>query len=146
MGTCQAIKAGGGRCGAAAMRGYSTCYGHHPELATERRSNASRGGRSGGRGRPRTETADLKKEIRAVISGVISEEIPQGRGAVALQGFGVLLRVHEQERCEEVGHISREDFSKLLEQVVELVGRHVRDPEQLQSFVEDIDNLLDASG
>ncbi|MDP9488114.1 MAG: hypothetical protein M3Q49_20385 [Actinomycetota bacterium] len=76
-----------------------------------------------------------------MIGGVLSEEIPQGRGAVALQGYGVLLRAHEQERREEVGHISREDLSTLLEQVVGVVGRHLHGP-ALRDFVQDLDALL----
>lgn len=141
MTTCAYIKPGGGRCRAVAMKGYSCCYGHRSDLSGERRRNAARGGRSGGRGRPQTETNDIKTEIRSVIGAVLSEEVPQGRGAVALQGYGVLLRAHEQERREEAGHISREDLSTLLEQVVGVVGRHLHGP-ALRAFVADLDALL----
>ncbi len=143
MSACAFIKSGGERCKAAPMRGYSTCYSHRPDLAGERRRNASKGGRSGGRGRPQTETNALKKEIRSVIGGVLSGEIPQGQGAVALQGFNSLLRAQEQERRLEVGHLTPEDLSKLLAQVVEVVRRHVPEPERFRAFSEDIGVLLD---
>ncbi|MDP9480005.1 MAG: hypothetical protein M3R38_30800 [Actinomycetota bacterium] len=125
------------------MEGYSYCYGHRPDLATERRRNASTGGRIGGRGRPQTETNALKKEIRSVIGGVLSGEIPQGQGAVALQGYNSLLRAQEQERRLEVGHITPEDLSKLLAQVVEVVRRHVPEHERFRAFSEEIGALLD---
>jgi hypothetical protein len=145
MSACSALRAGGGRCKATAMDGYEFCFGHSPDHAEQRRRNASRGGKLGGRGRPQTETNDIKTEIRAVIGGVLSEKIPQGRGAVALQGFGVLLRAHEQERREEVGgSLSHEEFSKLTEQVVGVVGQHLHGP-ALRAFVEDVGKILDAS-
>jgi hypothetical protein len=40
---CAFIKPGGDRCGSIAMKGYDTCYGHRPDLADERRRNASKG-------------------------------------------------------------------------------------------------------
>ena len=51
MAKCAFIKPGGDRCGARAMKGYETCYGHRPDLAEERKRNASRGGKRGGRER-----------------------------------------------------------------------------------------------
>ncbi len=87
MGRCAYIKAGGGRCEANAMQGYEHCYGHRPDLVQERRRNASKGGKSGGRERPRTETNALKKEIRSVIGGVLAGSIagPRGRHPSRLQ-------------------------------------------------------------
>ncbi|MDP9488082.1 MAG: hypothetical protein M3Q49_20220 [Actinomycetota bacterium] len=126
------------------MRGYSTCYSHRPDLAGERRRNASKGGRSGGRGRPQTEIAAIKQQIRSVIAGVIAGKIPQGPGAVALQGLNTLLRAHEMERRQEVGrNITPEELERLMATVVELVGRHVPESERLRAFLEDIDALLD---
>ncbi|MDP9479866.1 MAG: hypothetical protein M3R38_30095 [Actinomycetota bacterium] len=145
MARCQAIKPNGERCKGEAAPGAEWCYSHDPARAEQRRLNASRGGRSGGRGRPQSEIAGIKKEIRAVISAVISEAIPQGRGAVALQGFGVLLRAQEQERREEGGHISPEEMQALTAQVVEVVGRHLHGP-ALRAFSEEIGALLGEGG
>ncbi|MDP9479081.1 MAG: hypothetical protein M3R38_25945 [Actinomycetota bacterium] len=149
MTLCAYIKPGGERCRAFAQVGFSTCYGHRPDLAKERRRNASKGGKSGGRGRPRDETAKLKREIRSVIGGVLSGQIAQGQGAVMLQGFNTLLRVHEMERREEVGHhnISPEELHRQMQTVLDLLGRHVPEPERLKAFSEDLAALLDeASG
>ncbi len=126
------------------MEGYEHCYSHRPDLAGERRSNASKGGRSGGRGRPQTEIADLKQQIRGVIQDVRCGDLPQGQGAVIIQAFNLLARVHEQERREESGrNITPEDLSRQMQMVVEIVGRHIPDRERLRAFLEDIDALLD---
>ncbi len=144
MSACAFIKPGGARCKAAPMRGYSTCYSHRPDLAGERRHNASKGGRSGGRGRPQTEIGALKQQIRSVIGGVIAGKIPQGPGAVALQGYNALLRAHEMERREEVGrNLTPEELERLMSTVVDIVRRHVPEPERLRSFVEEIGAFID---
>ncbi len=70
-------------------------------------------------------------------------DLPQGQGAVCLQGYNSLLRLREQERREEAGHISPEELQLLMAQVVELVARHLRDPERLRAFSEEIGRLLD---
>lgn len=144
MTTCAALRAGGGRCKAMAMDGWEHCYAHRSDLAGERRRNAARGGKSGGRGRPQTETAALKKEIKDVIDGVLDGSIPQGQGAVALQGANALLRVHEFERRgEEHGrNITPQELSEQVRMVLELVQRHVPEPERFERFARDVDALL----
>ncbi|MDP9477187.1 MAG: hypothetical protein M3R38_16170 [Actinomycetota bacterium] len=142
MGRCPAIKPNGQRCKGEAAPGAEWCYSHDPARAEQRRSNAARGGKIGGRGRPQTETNDIKKEIRGVIGGVLSGQIPQGQGAVALQGYNSLLRAQEQERREEAGHISPEELQLLIEQIVAIVGRHLP-PERLRGFVEEIGQFID---
>ncbi len=92
MARCQAIKPNGERCKGDASPGAEWCYSHDPAHAEQRRRNASRGGRSGGRGRAGTDLADLKRDIRGVIDGVLAGTILQGPGAVALQGYNALLR------------------------------------------------------
>ncbi len=94
---CAFIKPGGDRCGATAMKGYSTCYGHRPDLQEERKRNASKGGRSGGRGRGGGEIAELKSQVRAVIGGVLSGGLTTKAGAVALQGYNTLLKAAKVE-------------------------------------------------
>jgi hypothetical protein len=79
------------------MNGYSTCYGHRPDLADERQRNASKGGRRGGRGRPASELSELKGQVRGVIGGVLSGSLSTKAGAVALQGFNVLLKAAKVE-------------------------------------------------
>ncbi|MDP9481353.1 MAG: hypothetical protein M3R38_37760, partial [Actinomycetota bacterium] len=47
--------------------------------------------------RPLADLADLKRDVRKVIDGVLEGKVPQGPGAVALQGFNVLLRAAKVE-------------------------------------------------
>ncbi len=93
---CSAITSGGDRCKLEATHG-SYCWSHAPETADERRQRARRGGKTGGRGRPGADLADLKRDVRKVIDGVLDGTILQGPGAVALQGYNTLLRAAKVE-------------------------------------------------
>ena len=99
MARCAAITASGIRCQLDAMPGAQWCYGHDPSRAAERSRNASRAGRTGGRGRPGApEISDIKRDIRATIDGVLGGRIERGTGAVVFQGFNALLKAVETER------------------------------------------------
>ncbi len=93
---CDGITSGGDRCKLEATHG-SYCWSHAPETADQRRRRARRGGKTGGRGRHGADLADLKRDVRKVIDGVLEGTVPQGPGAVALQGFNVLLRASKVE-------------------------------------------------
>ena len=97
MGACTAITQGGGRCKGVAIDSSGLCHAHHPDRAEQRRRAARKGGKRGGRGRPGTDLADLKRDVRSVIDGVLAGTVLQGPGAVALQGFNVLLRAQKVE-------------------------------------------------
>ena len=98
MTQCTFIKPGGERCGATAMKGYPTCYGHRSDLADERRRNAARGGKSGGRGRPGAELRDIKALCENLTERVLAGELLPGPAAVANQLINTRLRAIEQER------------------------------------------------
>src|SRR5215212_6650329 len=117
MARCAFIKPGGDRCGATAMKGYDTCYGHRPDLADERRRNASKGGRSGGRGRGRSssELACIKAQLEDLTEQVLSGELPTGRAAVANQLINTRLRAIEQERKIREAEEIEERLSRLEE-------------------------------
>ena len=97
MSLCAGIKADGGRCGAQAMRGSELCINHDPDKAEARRRRASKGGRRGGRGRPGSDLAGVKADIRGVISDVLAGEVKTGAAAVALQGYNALIRAGKLE-------------------------------------------------
>ncbi len=81
------------------MTGYSTCYGHSPAHAEQRRQNASQGGRKGGRGRGANgELQEIKHEIRRVTAAVLAGDLETATGAVAFQGYNTLIRATEVER------------------------------------------------
>jgi hypothetical protein len=97
---CAYIKPGGDRCGATAMKGFDTCYGHREDLAEERKRNASKGGRSGGRGRPGAtpEIQEIKTLLKDLTDRVLRVEMGSGVAAVANQLINTRLRAVEVER------------------------------------------------
>src|SRR5829696_9012672 len=92
MTLCAYIKPGGERCGSIAMKGYDTCYGHRPDLADERRRNASKGGKRGGRGRPQAELTSIKARLSDLADDVLEGRQDKGVAAVASQVLNVYLR------------------------------------------------------
>ncbi len=117
MATCTAITTGGGRCKGTAIDSSGLCHAHHPDRAEQRSRAARKGGIRGGRGRPQAELADLKREVRAVIGGVLTGRIAQGPGAVALQGYNTLLRAAKvemdiREQAEIIERIERLERSR----------------------------------
>ena len=98
MARCAAITRAGSRCRLEATDG-SDCWSHAPEHAEARRRRARRGGKTGGNGRPGTgELVNIKRGVRFVVAGVLTDRIQTGPGAVALQGYNTLLRAVEVER------------------------------------------------
>ena len=91
---CQGIKRDGGMCTASVAPGVQWCFNHDPERAAERKSNASRAGKSSG-GR---EIRDLKRRISDVVDAVLEGSQDRGRAAVAIQGLSALKGVLELER------------------------------------------------
>ncbi len=95
---CAFIRADGHRCGASAMKGYSTCYGHRPDFAQERRRNASKGGKSGGRGRGSGEIIAIKEQLRDLVEGIRSGRVDRSDAAVCGQLLNIVLRALDSER------------------------------------------------
>jgi broad specificity phosphatase PhoE len=93
MPRCPATKRDGGQCTTIVKPPQTHCYQHDPERAAERKRNASRAGKSGGR-----EIKDLKRRISDVIDAVLEGSQDRGRAAVAIQGFNALRGVLELER------------------------------------------------
>ena len=81
------------------MRGYPTCYGHRPDLSQERRRNASRGGRSGGRGRPGAgdEISWIRRMLKEAVADVSTGKMDRSRAAVAIRGLNALRGLLETE-------------------------------------------------
>jgi hypothetical protein len=80
------------------MKGYETCYGHRPDLAEERKRNAAKGGRSGGRGRGSGELASIKAQLAQMVDTVLSGAVATAPYAVANQILNTRLRAIEIER------------------------------------------------
>ena len=88
MHRCSGIKPNGGRCERIVSTEQEYCYSHDPERASERRRNASKGGKV----KANQELAQVKRDISAVIEGVLSRGIERSVGAVAFQGYNTLLK------------------------------------------------------
>jgi len=82
------------------MKGYETCYGHRPDLAEERKRNAAKGGRSGGRGRgfASGDLTSIKAQLAQMLDTVLSGVVPTAPYAVGNQILNTLLRAIELER------------------------------------------------
>jgi hypothetical protein len=82
---CSGITRDGGRCRGIAIEGSDYCYAHDPDRAEERRRNAHKGGKRGGRGRPSVELARLQARFEELSDKVLDGEVERGVGAVAGQ-------------------------------------------------------------
>ena len=111
MPQCAGIKRDGGRCAVVVGPGQSHCYAHDPTRAEERKRNASRGGKRGGRGRPVAELATLRDEnadIRRRLLEDTDDKLSPGVAAVAIQSINTdiravsaALKAREQEELEQ---------------------------------------------
>jgi hypothetical protein len=94
MRTCSGIRTDGGRCQAQPMRNSEYCLNHDPSRAEENRRRSSKGGKRGGRGRPRVEVTNVKTQLQELADAVRDNEINRDRAdaAVVSQILNVLLR------------------------------------------------------
>jgi hypothetical protein len=83
----------GTRCQALATNGGQWCYMHDPARAGERHRNATRGGRSGSRGRPQSELSKLRDENAAIRDRLLEGDLQPGVAAVAIQSLNCDVRV-----------------------------------------------------
>lgn len=83
----------GTRCQALATNGGQWCYMHDPARAGERHRNATRGGRSGSRGRPQSELSKLRDENAAIRDRLLEGDLQPGVAAVAMQSLNCDVRV-----------------------------------------------------
>jgi hypothetical protein len=115
---CSGITRAGTACKGIPIEGSEYCYAHVPDRLDERRRNGSKGGRRGGRGRPMTEIADIKRRLSALAEGVLEGAINRADAAVVSQIFNVHLRavsveLKAREQEELVGRL--EELEEALE-------------------------------
>jgi hypothetical protein len=82
---CTGITRDGERCRGIATPASDYCYAHEPERAEERRRNAHKGGKRGGRGRPSVELTRLQARFEELAEKVLVGEVERGVGAVVGQ-------------------------------------------------------------
>src|ERR687895_639942 len=110
MSFCAAIKPDGFRCKARVMQGSQWCFNHHPDHSQQRRRNATKGGKRGGRGRPAKSGAegvqDIKDLLKSLTDDVLSGEVERATAIAANQLLNTALRAIELERkWKELGEI-----------------------------------------
>ena len=98
MAKCAGITRAGTACKGIPIDGSQWCYVHHPDRIEERQRHGSKGGKRGGRGRPRRETEAIKALLEDLTERVLSGALPTGPAAVANQLTNSRLRALEQER------------------------------------------------
>ena len=92
MAKCSGITRAGTACKGIPIEGSQWCYAHHPDRVDERRRHGSRGGKRGGRGRPRAELASIKERLSDLADDVLEGRQDKGVAAVASQVLNVYLR------------------------------------------------------
>ena len=103
------IRADGGRCGAQAITGNQWCVGYDPDKAEARRRRASKGGKSGGRGRPVAELAALRTENADIRERLLDGGLAPNVAAVAVQSLNTDARlIVAAVKARETEEIARE--------------------------------------
>jgi hypothetical protein len=102
---CNAMKRDGSPCTLPARGSNGFCWAHDPGNAEKRRQAASRAGKS----KPGREIVDIKVRLKEIAEDVLADRVSTGKGSVAGQLYGVLLRAIEQERrMRELDELARE--------------------------------------
>ena len=94
MPRCVGFKPTGEQCTRIVGTSQSYCYAHDPSCSEQRREAASKAARS----KTDVEIGTIKRELKEAIERVLEGSIDKGRGSVAFQGYGVLIRAIELER------------------------------------------------
>jgi hypothetical protein len=92
MGLCAYIKPSGERCRAQAMTGFEWCYMHNPAMAEKRKKTNSRGGRTGGRSRPKGRMLTIHRTADLMITRLIRAQIEPSVAAVVCQFLNLKVR------------------------------------------------------
>ncbi len=107
MARCAGYKDDGSPCERIVSASQEYCYSHDPARAEERKRNASKGGRRGGRGRYSADLLRLQRRFEELADRVLAGEAERGAGAVAgqlLSGARACVRdgmtAREQEELE----------------------------------------------
>jgi hypothetical protein len=108
MAICAAIKRNGTRCSATAIGGSQWCYAHDPANAERRTRDARRGGKSGGRGRPAIEVADIKSMLAGLVTEVKEGKLDTFKAYAInallntrLRAIEIERKIREQEELEQ---------------------------------------------
>ena len=113
MTSCHHIKPDGDRCRSTPIRGEQWCYMHHPDTAEKRRAQSRKGGKLGGRKRPRVELSNIRAQLQGLVDSVGDGSRERADAAV----MGQLLNF--MTRCMQIELQAREQ-EELVERLVKL--------------------------
>lgn len=114
MARCAGSKPNGTPCERIVRASQTYCYSHDPNRKEERKSNASRAGRS----KPSKELSEVKGRLRELAEDVLAGRVNRGDAAVAGQLFGTFIRAATAElKAKEV--LELEERITQLEQMQE---------------------------
>ena len=113
MAKCSGITRAGAACKGIPIDGSQWCYVHNPAHSEERRRHGARGGKRGGRGRPKAELSGIKERLSGLVDDVLAGRVNRSSAAVAgqllntyIRAVSVELKAREQmeitERLEEL--------------------------------------------
>jgi hypothetical protein len=113
--TCAAIKTDGLRCKARAARGSQWCWNHDPGNSQARKSNASKGGRRGGRGRGSScgELTVIKERLAVLYEDLVGGKVEPKVAAVAAQIANAQVRLLETERKLKEAQVFEQRIAEL---------------------------------
>jgi len=104
---CVGTKKDGNRCQAPAMSSSQYCMSHDPERKEEFRQRSLKGGRRGGRGRPRVELTNIRGQLQELKDGVLDGTVERGNASVAgnllnymVRCIQIELQAKDQEELE----------------------------------------------
>ena len=110
MAECGFTKKDGGECKGVAIGPLGGCHAHDPAYELDRKRNARRNGKRGGRGRPNPGTADLhrlQEDFESLAAQVLAGAVDRADTAVAAQCLNgarscvaASVRVRELEEVE----------------------------------------------
>lgn len=133
MSRCAYIKPDGERCQRIVSSTATHCYSHDPSKAEQRKANAKRAGRAGGKGRAKPlseEVGEIKGRLRGLVAAVLTgdpeKRVEKGDAIVLNQIFNTLLRAIEIERKTHETEELDERLEELEEQVQQAEQRKGR--------------------
>jgi hypothetical protein len=128
MGRCAGKKGDGTPCERIVGSSQEYCYAHDPVYAVDRRSAASKAGKSPARSRSNSEIREIKGRLKDLYAAVLEGRAERAAAAVAnqiantqLRAIELERRVREQDELEE----RLDELGDLLEEA-ERSRRHAR--------------------
>jgi hypothetical protein len=111
MAKCTFTKRDGDECRGVAVGPSGGCYAHDPAYELDRKRDARRNGKRGGRGRPNPGTADLHRlqsRFEALAEQVLAGTVARADAAVAIQAWnGARACIAASVRVRELEDVER---------------------------------------